>query len=112
MRITETDRDAARSSLGSTSYQSMLLQRRLERALTKVTEAPRSLPSNGTADEWAALSRDAVRLAAWRERTSLKKLLDGNDWRPEDIAYVLNELGVIENMFDTKPVQTVYMRRV
>eukprot|EP00965_Chrysotila_dentata_P160545 5300348-Pleurochrysis_carterae.AAC.1 len=35
MRITETDRDAARSSLSITSYQSMLLQRRLERALTK-----------------------------------------------------------------------------
>jgi len=64
MRATESDRDAKQIALESASNQAMLLQRGLERALLKLAEAPRALPTSRTADEWAALSRDAARQAA------------------------------------------------
>eukprot|EP00965_Chrysotila_dentata_P164851 5443110-Pleurochrysis_carterae.AAC.1 len=60
VRATESDHLATQTALNTASHQAMLLQRRLERALSKLDDAPRTLPSSRTADEWAALSRDCL----------------------------------------------------
>eukprot|EP00965_Chrysotila_dentata_P188046 6172497-Pleurochrysis_carterae.AAC.3 len=71
----------------------MLLCRRLERALNKLEQTPKhNVPSSRSADEWAALSRDAVWLAAHRERACLREFLSGHTWRTTDVAYVVDEL--------------------
>eukprot|EP00965_Chrysotila_dentata_P116180 3840762-Pleurochrysis_carterae.AAC.3 len=73
----------------------MLLSRKLERAFSKLGQAPRPFPTSRTADEWAAPSIDAARLAAWRGRACLKELLEGHTWRAADIAHALHELGYV-----------------
>eukprot|EP00965_Chrysotila_dentata_P183495 6059128-Pleurochrysis_carterae.AAC.5 len=80
----------------------MLLRRKLDRAFSKLKQASRPLPTSRTADEWAALSRDAARLAAWRERACLKKLLKGYMWRAADIGHALHELGYLQGQLTGK----------
>eukprot|EP00965_Chrysotila_dentata_P208623 6184803-Pleurochrysis_carterae.AAC.6 len=91
----------------------MLLTRRLERAMEKIEKAPRQQPSSRSADEcWQKLSSDAVRKAAWRERACLKAFFESHTWHAEDIAHIINELGFIEALFDTKSFAVLYTKRV
>eukprot|EP00965_Chrysotila_dentata_P031556 1052270-Pleurochrysis_carterae.AAC.1 len=89
----------------------MLLRRKLERAVEKIEMVPRPLPISRTADEWAALSCNAARIAAWRERSCLKELLKGHSWCAADVAHALTELGYLEELFDTKPIMSEHVRR-
>eukprot|EP00965_Chrysotila_dentata_P175815 5803702-Pleurochrysis_carterae.AAC.2 len=91
----------------------MLLRRRLERALNKLEQtAKHNVPSSRSADEWAAPSHDANRLAAHRERACLREFLSEHIWRAADLAYVVDELQLTESIFDSKPSQIVYLKRV
>eukprot|EP00965_Chrysotila_dentata_P201385 6180539-Pleurochrysis_carterae.AAC.2 len=108
----QSERNAAAAERDIAAYEADLLRRKLEWAMEKVSRLPRPLPSSRTADELAALLRVPAWLAAWRERSYLKELLEGHDWRAVDIAHTLSELGYMELLFETKHAQREHMRRV
>eukprot|EP00965_Chrysotila_dentata_P173485 5727664-Pleurochrysis_carterae.AAC.1 len=56
----EDVRAAVEDESDQISKEAMLLRRKLERAFSKLEQAPRPLPSSRTTDERGALSRDAT----------------------------------------------------
>ena len=68
-------------------------------------------PRDRTADEWAALSRAARWKAQQRERAYLTDFLTSHEWRVEDIAAGLDELGLVGKLFDTQPFFSMHMER-
>eukprot|EP00965_Chrysotila_dentata_P041938 1391303-Pleurochrysis_carterae.AAC.1 len=65
MRKAEGAREAAKVERDAISHEAMLLRRKLERGIQQAGASTAPLLTSRTADEWAALSRDAARLAAW-----------------------------------------------
>ena len=95
----------------------MLLQRQVLRAQRKSTELGQRLhaftpPAARNANEWFALQGDALRKAAERERNGLRSFLKPHPWRLMDLAAVLDELGLLEQLFDTAQGWRIYMARV
>lgn len=65
-----------------------------------------------TPEEWAALNAESRRKAAQREREHLRGFFTSHNWRVEDVAQVLAELKVVEQMFETRPFFDVFYKRV
>ena len=97
-------------------YATMLSNRREARARVKAGKlaarldelAPSTL--HRTADEWAALSRQARWKASQRDRECLLHLL--SKFRASEIASVLATLGIQEGIFDSPELFQIYYVRV
>lgn len=65
-----------------------------------------------TVDEWAKLSHDARRKAAQREREHLASFFASHKWRAQDIAAVLESLGWVADVAETRPFYDVLFHKV
>jgi hypothetical protein len=81
---------------------------RLEAKLKKLAPAP----GNRTVDEWAAMSATTARKAHERERAYLRGILTSHPFRPEDVATVLGEVGMVRPLFRTREIFDVHFEQV
>jgi hypothetical protein len=92
-----------------------LLERRRARAEVRADslreEVPR-VPLDRTPEEWAALGNKAEASALRRERLALRAFLDSHTWRATDLAAVLDDAGMLGDIFDSKEGTRIYMGRV
>lgn len=99
----------AEKAVNQAQWEAILAERRAERAKEKAQKLKDRLeelvpPTRGrTVDEWMALSRDAQRKAAQREREHLLSFFGSHHWRIVDVAHVLAELGWVKEIFATRP---------
>lgn len=89
------------------SYENMLLARKLERARARIDSkgVQERMAKSRSHEDWAALSRDAERKAAQRERVAFRQIMTSHSWRIGDIAAVLDQLGLIPSLLDTPSLQ-------
>ena len=124
-RDADAEREAARLAMEDadlSNYQTKLLQRQIDRAKSKADKlelqlqqlAPtiQHLSANRSADEWQALDADAKRKAEQRERDTLRRTLSATAWRPACLADVLDELGILTQLFDTRQGWRIYFGKV
>lgn len=69
-------------------------------ALTVQLQSLPAMPGMRSADDWAAMTRASRYKAIQRERTCLSELMTLNNhvWRVEDVASVLQELGLLRDV--------------
>jgi hypothetical protein len=124
-RDADAEREAARLAMEDadlSNYQTKLLQRQIDRAKSKADKielqlqqlAPtiQHLSANRSADEWQALHADAKRKAEQRERDTLRRTLSATAWRPACLADVLDELGILTQLFNTRQGWRIYFGKV
>ena len=107
------DAEAARQHSSDAEYLRVVLEAKLKRAQARAEEKQAKVfeqqaqllrgPVNRTVDEWASLSREAEWKAAQRERRYLSEFISSHDFRLKDVAAVLDELGMVEDLFKTQP---------
>ena len=56
-------------------------------------------PKRRTEAQWAALSEDAKRTAARRERAYLTQVFESHPWRPSDISFALGATSYVKEVF-------------
>ena len=88
-------------------------QRALEHAqkAAKLRAEAQRGPRDRSVDEWAQLGREAEYKAAQRERLYLTDFLQSHEWRMQDVAAALDELGLVKKLFDTAPFYLEYVNR-
>jgi hypothetical protein len=88
-------------------------QRATEHALkaAKLRAEAQKGPKDRTVDEWAQLSREAAYKAGQRERLYLSDFLQSHEWRMQDVAAALDELGLVKQLFETAPFFLEYVNR-
>ena len=69
-------------------------------------------PKPRTEAEWAALSEDAKRTAARRERAYLKEVFESHPWRPSDISFALGATSYVKEVFKEREFFTEHFNRV
>ena len=110
--------DAARSELDNDRYSRKLVDRQLEYTKSKAEKLKArldkfaSMGGDRSADEWSALSREARLKAHSRERASLHAFLTAHQWQASDLAFVCDQLGYFEEMFETKQGWRIYFGKV
>ena len=103
--------DAVQSQCDWTQH---LLEKRMLRAQQKAAalrDTPH-VPADRTPEQWAELSADAERSAGRRERQALTAFLKSHTWRTSDLAQVLAELDMLDDVFDSQQGTATYMTRV
>ena len=109
--------DAA-AELEAEKYQNMLLARQVARAKFKASQLEMQVKEMSpvahgcSADEWVSLCAAAQRKRAWRDRHALRAFLQSHPWRAEDLAVVLDELGLLLLLFNTKEGWRIYFGKV
>ena len=91
-------------------YLRVVLAARLKRVEAKAADKAAKLlaqsnelmkgPRDRTVDEWAALNKRSEWKAAQRERLYLSEFLKSHDFRAKDVADALDELGLVESLFN------------
>lgn len=108
----------AQASKSMSEYQNLLLQRQVDRAKEKADRLQKCfkdlvpISCERTAEEWTTLCDDARRKAAQRERIALRNFFSSHGWRAQDLATVLEELGMLRELFNTKEGQHIFFERV
>ena len=117
----DDERDAALeagTALGAERYQSMLLTRQLVRAKAKASlleervKQAAPVARGCSADEWFSLQAAARRKRSERDRNALRGVLQSHPWRAEDLAAVLDEMGLLLLLFNTKEGWRIYFSKV
>ena len=115
------ERQAAREAaaeLETEKYQNMLLARQVARAKFKASQLEMQVKEMSpvahgcSADEWVSLRAAAQRKRAWRDRHALRAFLQSHPWRAEDLAVVLDEMGLLMLLFNTKEGWRIYFGKV
>ena len=108
----------AREAREAAQYQTMLAKRREARAQDRAELLEEQL-KNGvqlkerTADQWEAMSREAVRKARQRDRDYLRAVFASRDWSMADLAAVLAEAPErIEAIFASREVFELHYEAV
>ena len=101
-----------------TSFALYLREKREARAKTKNAELEAKIVDvappmrERTADEWAALSREAGWKAHQRAQARIVSVLCGFPYCPEDLATGMHKHGLLEKLFDTRAGVDIYFDRV
>ena len=112
------DLAGAEQEKDSTAMLLFLAEKRETRAKAKVATLTAKITDvapptrERTADEWAALSRDAKYKAHQREQKRFDSFLSSHAHCPEDLATVLSKHGLLEKLFDTHAGFDIYYDRV
>ena len=97
-------------------YQLSLGKRKLERRDQRLAELDDAgvhrAPKRRTEAEWAALSEDAKRTAARRERAYLTQVFESHPWRPSDISFALGATSYVKEVFKEREFFTEHFNRV
>lgn len=80
--------------------------------LKKQLEAVALPVKSRSVDEWSQLSQDARRKASQRERAHLQAFFSSHNWRTCDIADALQSLGLVADLFESRPFFDVYYKNV
>lgn len=95
----------AKQAQTEAEWAATLAIRRAERAKLKAQKLKERLevvapPTKDRAvEQWLALSRESARKATQREREHLRSFFSSHRWRASDLVHVLDELGMVEEMF-------------
>ena len=108
------DNAELKDQLDSAQRAVKLLERKCARAQSRAGKALAQPPASRTAEEWTALKRSAKLMATKRERDYLGGIFDSHSFRMSDLAYVLDEpeRGRTDELFNTKPIFTLYVSKV
>ena len=97
-------------------YQLSLGKRKLERRDQRLAELDDAgvhrAPKRRTEAEWAALSEEAKRAAAHRERAYLTHVFESHPWRPSDISSALGATSYVKEVFKAREFFTEHFNRV
>ena len=105
----------ARGSQRSLEHSLSLLQEQLSRCRERkevLVKQRGTLPASRTKEEWAELSAGAFRKAQARERAYLGGLFSSHNFRMQDVAAAIAEMGCAEELFMTKPLFTLHYEAV
>ena len=111
-------RDEAHEATTDALHEVGVMRRREQRAKTTAEALRKKLEKvapptrDRTPEERAALSRDAARQVAHRERLYLRSIFTAHEYSMDDLAVVLNELKLLTALFDTKSGFSIHFDKV
>lgn len=81
-------------------------------AMRESSKLPPKGPKVYSDGEYENLSYDAEKQARYRERKFLRWLLSGRVWRLENVATVLKEMGWLEELFNSREFQVLFVDKL
>ena len=110
--VVEKEADDAKWGLLLAGKREQRAKSKLAALEEKTKDLDRVATGERSIEDWAALNRDARYKAHQRERARFDAILAAHAFPPNDLAYVLQQRGLLEKLFDSPEGADIYFDRL